>query len=48
MTDQQSPRTQVPAQAFTAPPSLQLLPADAEVGLCTDGYCVLPRPRPSA
>ncbi|MGB3730777.1 hypothetical protein [Microbacterium sp.] len=45
MADQQSPQTQTPA--LTAPPSLQLMTADAEAGLCTDGYCVLPQPRPS-
>jgi hypothetical protein len=47
MVDQQTPQTQKLAQVLTAPPSLPLVTADAEAGLCTDGYCVLPQPRPS-
>jgi len=40
MADQQTDDTTVPTLA--APPSLQLLHTDADAGLCTDGYCVLP------
>ncbi|MGN7977021.1 hypothetical protein ACTJJ4_05565 [Microbacterium sp. 22195] len=48
MAEQQTDDTTVTTLA--APPSLQLLPTDAEAGLCTDGYCVLPgveAPRPT-
>ncbi|HWU30918.1 MAG TPA: hypothetical protein VN041_17700 [Microbacterium sp.] len=48
MADQQTDDTTVTTLA--APPSLQLLHTDADAGLCTDGYCVLPgsqAPRPA-
>lgn len=40
MADQQVSQTQTPAPVLTTP--LQLLATDAEVGVCADGYCVLP------
>lgn len=42
MADQHISETQPSGPALGTPPSLHLLQTDAEVGLCTDGYCVLP------
>lgn len=39
MTESQKPQT---TDALAAVPGLQLLGTDAEVGMCTGGYCVLP------
>ncbi len=49
MAEQKAPGLEASSSpALTAPPGLQILGSESEVGLCTDGYCVLPPAVPAA